>query len=820
MSAPWPYDEVEPEHEPASSTPTWECPGGECACNAVAAEDELFEYSLLLLDELGEPMPGARCRVILGGCDIHEDAWADGVGWVTFTFKHVPKTVWVEWAPKTLPREPIYPFRRRVHIHLPESEDQTEAARRRLGNLGFSQGPTLEDDVAAFQSCFEYERITADIEDIADDLEVYHDQARAPRRGEIAPWDGKKDDDSESEDEEDEDEDDEAASPSSKSLLGEQAKKDKSKEDKPKKDKSKEDKPKKDKPKKDKPKKDTPKGKDPTPPRSNPPSKGATKKGGGQKPKGQGAAGPPAKVLIEVQVRARFWRKGENVDRWNQGKKGISPHVVQITKAKATISDGTTTVPSKNKSAGNGIASHTKMAFDLKSLKGKAFKGTLTITPHKDHDLGRTSSALVGPSDKAKTKKAGDCLWREVEFGIAINGTGEVTFIGPLPKKTVATVTAGPSTAKVTNARAIVSKDKKIVIVDWKPDFVTNRVTEAAQTKSSLKKSSQKAPTLDKDKTHKEIELAEDTFVVVHATLTGKSTPSKSGEDFEEEDRKTAREVGSTINNVIGGSNSSPPESPHYIIDDDGFIIKVANEDMLCTHAGGPGGAAWGRVIGRPSSSTAKPGKTVPSFNAFAVGIEHMHELISDDDALRGATAFSDQQMTSSAALIARIQPTFVVSHFMVAIGANNQVGTHKPACIGVGYKWSMVEGGRTFPAKFTHTFTSSADKQVEAYLKKHTQLDGTKHKDKTDKQNLEDSIKTTQQALSTIGFMMASIDGRFDSTESALKAFAFRCFGGSDRAKSRKSVVDSDGNVIANEKLISALFAVRDACAGGQCAP
>jgi len=192
-----------------------------------------------------------------------------------------------------------------------------------------------------------------------------------------------------------------------------------------------------------------------------------------------------------------------------------------------------------------------------------------------------------------------------------------------------------------------------------------------------------------------------------------------------------------------------PNESPHYVIDDDGFVVKVANENILCVHTGGPDGAGWGRAIGRPSSSANVASATVDSLNSISVGIEHMHELISKHDSERGDTRFSEAMLISSADVV-----------------------------------------------------------------------DGRAHKDAADSKEQDFAITQLQSALVDIGFFMPGVDGIWSHTESAFKAFVFRCFAGPDRTARLKKVRDKNGLVLANLDAVSALFAVRDACAGGKCSP
>ena len=798
MTAPWPYDDVELEPERSTSEPTWECPGGDCECHSVAAEGELFEHSVMLLDEQGESMPRARCRIILRGREINEDAYADPSGWVTFNFDRTIKSVWVEWAPHDTPIEPIYPFRKRLQLDLPDDSDPLEAARRRLGNLGFCQGPTLDDDVAAFQSCFEYEHVNGNIGDILEDLKPYHDEARAPRRGPITPWDGSPDHDlgEDSEDGEDgEDGTDGADGKSNQLGFLPSPKKPQGSSPTPKKPK--------------KPKKPN-KGKPPVAPKSKPPKKGGTPKPDPPK-KPQSTAAPDAKKLIEVRLRARFWRKGETINRWSS-----EPHLNQMKKVVASIKGDGITVIGKATAKIAKKPGFVSVTFDMNQpgankVVGKGLKGRLRLFPHGDHALERKAdklNQLVGPTDLPSGGFVGQCYWRPVEFDIEVDAKGDIEKISSLPQKTVATIVNPKDksqTALVTNARAA-RETNNIWLIDWKPDYVTSFVMS--------EESEHKKP--EKPKLKTDAEIGDKTFAIVHATMTAppKFKPP-SGKDFKPETRKRLREIGSVINTCTS-MNDEP--SPHYIIDDDGFIVKVANEDVLMTHgAGAAGGAAWGKVLAR-GKSKLKPKSTVPSINALAVGIEHLHEKLSEKDAQAGLTTYTDNQMLSSAWLLRQIDPEFVVSHNQIGIDGANRIGEFKPQCVGRGYKWSLVEREKTFTPQFSFTATDKADIEVIQYIKKEKRLD---HNDGTEggRNDQKKATLTVQKALISIGFWINKPTGRFDETRGALKCFALRCFSGSDRAKRRGAVLDADGDPKAGLELIQCVLATRDAC-GKRCAP
>lgn len=174
----WPYDD---DDETAADTeaPTWDCPDESCQCHKPEGKGEEVEFSVMLLAPTGERMAGAICRIRHQGRVINESQpTADGSGWVTAKIPHAPATVLVEWAPPDAPKNPGYPYKTRYYVELGEA--RREAGRRRLHNLGYSRRLSLRDNVEAFQRDYGYEKVTGELDDIEDDLILFHDEGQAP----------------------------------------------------------------------------------------------------------------------------------------------------------------------------------------------------------------------------------------------------------------------------------------------------------------------------------------------------------------------------------------------------------------------------------------------------------------------------------------------------------------------------------------------------------------------------------------------------------------------------------------------------------------
>jgi len=173
VSAPWPYDDG-PGLE-VIPAPHW----GACRCDDGPSE-ETFEFSFKLRDHFGEPMPGARCRVLVGGRVVNENQpYADGDAMMHVDMLRTVPTVLVEWAPAHTPRRDIYPYRKSFFVDL-DHPRREERARRRLHNLGFSHRPDLGGNIAAYQRQYGYPRITGELDHIEAELIAFHDHHVPP----------------------------------------------------------------------------------------------------------------------------------------------------------------------------------------------------------------------------------------------------------------------------------------------------------------------------------------------------------------------------------------------------------------------------------------------------------------------------------------------------------------------------------------------------------------------------------------------------------------------------------------------------------------
>ncbi len=177
--ADWPYSDS-PQIAPPLA-PSWRCPEAICEC-APSDQEETLTFSVILRESDGERMPGARCRVWVNGRIINEDEpYADGGGWLTVEVPRHVEWVFVEWAPAATPVQDLYPHRGSYFIDA-RVDDEREAGRRRLHNLGFSLRRTMEQNIRDYQGEYGRLPLTGKLEDIAVELENDHDFGAPPAR--------------------------------------------------------------------------------------------------------------------------------------------------------------------------------------------------------------------------------------------------------------------------------------------------------------------------------------------------------------------------------------------------------------------------------------------------------------------------------------------------------------------------------------------------------------------------------------------------------------------------------------------------------------
>lgn len=238
---------------------------------------------------------------------------------------------------------------------------------------------------------------------------------------------------------------------------------------------------------------------------------------------------------------------------------------------------------------------------------------------------GSYTLRLVPTAKMLTTEKAGPALVPSVGQDIAYRQL-DVTFTWA--KKRIAKTPA--PTATDPNGRVVVFTSQSMTI-DWKPDWV--------RAKQAGKRSKEKV-----------------NAVVLHRT--GEKT------------------IGTTLENFV-----SQVVNAHYVIDTDGFIVKMVHDTERANHAGT--GAQWNLL---------KDNQDAFPVNDFSIGIEHVNAE---------GTAFTEKQMTSLEKLLKELMAKHnidkrrVLSHCEVSplemkgkLCVNNRIN-----CPGKEFDWPRLEG-------------------------------------------------------------------------------------------------------------------------------
>lgn len=123
-------------------------------------------------------MSGARVRVFENGQLLTEEpASANGAGEVNVKIRSSTSTLYVEWAPATLPEDENLPYRRRYNVRL--GDDGGLATDRRLWNLGFGQRRRREDNIRDYQRAYSQQE-TGNLRDVQIEVQTRHDDGEVP----------------------------------------------------------------------------------------------------------------------------------------------------------------------------------------------------------------------------------------------------------------------------------------------------------------------------------------------------------------------------------------------------------------------------------------------------------------------------------------------------------------------------------------------------------------------------------------------------------------------------------------------------------------
>jgi hypothetical protein len=125
-----------------------------------------------LFDTMHNPMGGAPYRLTAGDRQWPEKGeppgTANGDAWIEIHCQGVPEECQLEWGEGDAPGAFLYT--QSLHLSFPH-DDEEEALKRRLHNLGYSAGNALTDNTIAFQTDYQMDT-SADIRRM---LEEWHD---------------------------------------------------------------------------------------------------------------------------------------------------------------------------------------------------------------------------------------------------------------------------------------------------------------------------------------------------------------------------------------------------------------------------------------------------------------------------------------------------------------------------------------------------------------------------------------------------------------------------------------------------------------------
>ncbi|MEZ4302320.1 MAG: N-acetylmuramoyl-L-alanine amidase, partial [Polyangiaceae bacterium] len=429
----------------------------------------------------------------------------------------------------------------------------------------------------------------------------------------------------------------------------------------------------------------------------------------------------------------------------------------------------------------HGIIQHIDLSPVLVAGPAAPIKGILRLEPHADHTLARTSKdpaaqvAPVGPDDTIPaTAKTGELFLRPIHFEIQIDPVQGVVAEAP---RVVREMVFHPSKdTSTTHGAAFAAQGSSDVIVDWRPDIINSKFTTA--------KKSEKSPSGST--------LSGTGFIHLHQT----SSPGAN--------------IGSAINAFI---NPSEERGAHYIVDRNGFIVKMANEEIRVPHCGGKGGASWFDLLSEKHGSHAQ---TIKELNNLSIGVEHVHDEVTAN----AMTSFTKEQAEASCHLVGEIAFKFGVSKHKVLADGQTRLNTSgalgtKADCPGTGFHWDMLED-KGLATKTEYEFSPSPGAPLytrwqtfETFFTPPAPGADTPVIDRTSPKAVK---KELQSVLADLGYFVEPTGKMDDATLGAMRVFIHRHFAARAPGTRRTmlgEVRDAMSIPIANKRLLMTMFAV-----------
>ncbi|MEZ4299651.1 MAG: N-acetylmuramoyl-L-alanine amidase [Polyangiaceae bacterium] len=270
---------------------------------------------------------------------------------------------------------------------------------------------------------------------------------------------------------------------------------------------------------------------------------------------------------------------------------------------------------------------HGQTTLSLKGLPDGAY--TLRFVP----SASQLGSVPAGP---ALVPGKATALYRPVDVTVRwANGKLSST---PAP-----VVAGGASHARV------LSFDDHTLSVDWKPDWLQAAKSQARdKDPGSQENGAASAPKIS--------------AVVLHRT--GYST------------------IGTTLSQFAQPKPTDPVVNAHYVVDVDGFVVKMVRDEDQAAHAGP--GAQW---------NLARDGRKAISVNRYSIGIEHVNAK---------GTRFTDAQMTALESLLKALMAKYpdikkdrILGHCEVSPLKENpgkDPSNERDDCPGKEFDWPRLE--------------------------------------------------------------------------------------------------------------------------------
>jgi N-acetyl-anhydromuramyl-L-alanine amidase AmpD len=297
----------------------------------------------------------------------------------------------------------------------------------------------------------------------------------------------------------------------------------------------------------------------------------------------------------------------------------------------------------------------------------------------------RKNLAPVGPDDNHGDDGPGVCRYRPLDVRVSIAVEGDV-----------AKVSRAEIDPKMKHGAVCIDSAGRLV-VDWKPDWVAYGGISTARVKETVQ------------------------LIILHNT--------------------SASSIGSSINVFLYDDKGI-----HYVVDKDGFTVKMAPDEVEVGHAGY---SFWGGEM---------------SLNRRSIGIEHVHAKGEE---------YTNAQMSEAIRLIRAIRRAYpaITRHNVLAhadvntTGGARYVPKAKPDCPGVEYDWKrlrsegLVTAPRT-PSGASATYGGYFVDNPESKIERHSGKDVKDASLKNSKGVPYGVVQELQKDLKRIGYSINSKDG------------------------------------------------------------